>query len=174
MPTVRGLLYFYPIKANKNPSKTLMKDQQDTSSLHGNCLWVNETGVLILGKAASGKTGLTLAMINSGRGTLVADDQVIVYRADKILMARPPEAMQGMMQIHGIGIIDLDYMAPVQLHLIIQLVPHEDVPLIAEKREKEIEGLSLPLLRLAGHEASSADTLWLATELLKKKMLFKV
>lgn len=151
-----------------------MTNQQDTSSLHGNCLWVNETGVLILGNAASGKTGLTLAMINSGRGTLVADDQVIINRAHKILMARPPDALQGMMQIHGIGIVDFDYMAPVPLHLIIQLVPHEDVPLIAEKSEKEIEGLSLPLLRLAGHEAGSADTLWLATELLKKKMLFKV
>ncbi|MEC7092146.1 MAG: serine kinase, partial [Pseudomonadota bacterium] len=105
---------------------------------------------------------------------LVADDQVIINRAHKILMARPPDALQGIMQIHGIGIVDFDYMAPVPLHLIIQLVPHEDVPLIAEKSEKEIEGLSLPLLRLVGHEASSADTLWLATELLKKEMLFKV
>ena len=38
-----------------------------------------------------------------------------------------------------INIVDFDYMAPVPLHLIIQLVPHEDVPLIAEKSEKEIE-----------------------------------
>ena len=103
MLTVRGSLYFYRIKANKKPDETLMTNQQDTSSLHGNCLWVNETGVLILGKAASGKTGLTLAMINSGRGTLVADDQVIINRAHKILMARPPDALQGMIQIHGIG-----------------------------------------------------------------------
>jgi hypothetical protein len=47
-----------------------------------------------------------------------------------------------------------------------------DVPLIPEKSEKEIQGLSLPLLKLAGHEASSADKLWLATNLLKKEMLF--
>ena len=160
--------------ANYKPDETLMKNQQDTSSLHGNCLWVNETGVLILGNSACGKTGLTLAMINSGRGTLVADDRVIINRLHKILMARPPEALQGIMQIHGIGIVEFDYMAPVPLHLIIELVPREDVPLIAEKSEKEIEGLSLPLLRLAGHEASSADTFWLATELLKKDMLFKV
>jgi hypothetical protein len=60
----------------------------------------------------------------------------------------------------------------VPLHLIIELVPHTDVPLIPEKSEKEIQGLSLPLLKLAGHEASSADKLWLATNLLKKEMLF--
>jgi HPr kinase/phosphorylase len=149
-----------------------MTNLQNIASLHGNCLWVNETGVLILGDAASGKTELALAMINSGRGTLVADDQVIIEREHKILMARPPEGLQGLMQIHGIGIVNFDYIVPVPLHLIIELVPHADVPLIPEKSEKEIQGLSLPLLKLAGHEASSADKLWLATNLLKKEMLF--
>jgi serine kinase of HPr protein (carbohydrate metabolism regulator) len=149
-----------------------MTNLQNIPSLHGNCLWVNETGVLILGDAASGKTELALTMINSGRGTLVADDQVIIEREHKILMARPPEGLQGLMQIHGIGIFNLYNIAPVPLHLIIELVPHTDVPLIPEKSEKEIQGLSLPLLKLAGHEASSADKLWLATNLLKKEMLF--
>lgn len=149
-----------------------MTNLQNIPSLHGNCLWVNETGVLILGDAASGKTELALTMINSGRGTLVADDQVIIEREHKILMARPPEGLQGLMQIHGIGIVNFDNIVPVPLHLIIELVPHTDVPLIPEKSEKEIQGLSLPLLKLAGHEASSADKLWLATNLLKKEMLF--
>jgi serine kinase of HPr protein (carbohydrate metabolism regulator) len=149
-----------------------MTNLQNIPSLHGNCLWVNETGVLILGDAASGKTELALTMINSGRGTLVADDQVIIEREHKILMARPPEGLQGLMQIHGIGIVNFDKIAPVPLHLIIELVPHMDVPLIPEKSEKEIQGLSLPLVKLAGHEASSADKLWLATNLLKKEMLF--
>lgn len=149
-----------------------MINLQNLPLLHGNCLWVNETGVLILGDAASGKTELTLMMINSGRGTLVADDQVIIEREHKILMARPHESLQGLMQIHGIGIQNFDNIAPVPLHLIIQLVPYSDVPLIPEKSEKEIQGLSLPLLKLAGHEASSADKLWLATNLLKKEMLF--
>jgi serine kinase of HPr protein (carbohydrate metabolism regulator) len=149
-----------------------MTNVQNIPSLHGNCLWVNETGVLILGDAASGKTELALMMINSGRGTLVADDQVIIEREHKILMARPPEGLQGLMQIHGIGILNFDNIAPVPLHLIVELVPYADVPLIPEKSEKEIQGLSLPLLKLAGHEASSADKLWLATNLLKKEMLF--
>jgi serine kinase of HPr protein (carbohydrate metabolism regulator) len=149
-----------------------MTNLQNIPSLHGNCLWVNETGVLILGDAASGKTELALTMINSGRGTLVADDQVIIEREHKILMARPPEGLQGLMQINGIGIVNFDNIAPVPLHLIIELVPHTDVPLIPEKSEKEIQGLSLPSLKLAGHEASSADKLWLATNLLKKEMLF--
>ena len=149
-----------------------MTNLQNIPSLHGNCLWVNETGVLILGDAASGKTELALTMINSWRGTLVADDQVIIEREHKILMARPPEGLQGLMQINGIGIVNFDNIAPVPLHLIIELVPHTDVPLIPEKSEKEIQGLSLPSLKLAGHEASSADKLWLATNLLKKEMLF--
>lgn len=149
-----------------------MTNLQNIPSIHGNCLWVNETGVLILGDAASGKTELALMMINSGRGTLVADDQVIIEREHKILMARPPEGLQGLMQIHGIGILNFDNIAPVPLHLIIELVPYADVPLIPEKSDKEIQGLSLPLLKLAGHEASSTDKLWLATNLLKKEMLF--
>ena len=149
-----------------------MTNLQDNPSLHGNCLLVNEIGVLILGEPASGKTGLAFSMINSGRGTLVADDQVIIERVHKILMAQPPEALQGLMQIHGIGIVTFDYLAPVPLHLIVELVRHAEVPLVPEKSEKEIQGLSLPLLKLAGDDASSADKLWLATDLLKKEMLF--
>ena len=71
-----------------------------------------------------------------------------------------------------LALLTFDNLAPVPLHLIIELVPHTDVPLIPEKSENEIQGLSLPLLKLAGHEASSADKLWLATNLLKKEMLF--
>ena len=149
-----------------------MTNQQDSSSYHANCMWVNETGVLILGDAACGKTSLTLAMIVAGRATLVADDQVIIKRMPKFLSARPPAALQGMMQINGVGIVDFDHIEPVPLHLIIELVPSPEVPAIPEKSEREIEGLKLPLLKLAAHETTTADKLWLVTELFQRGKLF--
>lgn len=150
-----------------------MNTPPPSGSRHAVCLWANETGVLIEGPAASGKTELALNMILSGRAVLVADDQVIIERENRTLTARPPDNLKGLMQISGIGIAPFDHIAPVPLHLMIELVSPEAVPLMPEKTEKEIEGLRLPVLKLACHDSAASDKIFLATRLLQNGNLFK-
>ena len=59
--------------------------------LHGSCVALSETGILLLAPPGGGKSDLVLRLL--GRGArLVADDQVRLVTQDGELHAEPPEA----------------------------------------------------------------------------------
>ncbi len=76
--------------------------------------WRGE-GILILGPSGSGKSDLTLRLIDSG-ATLIADDLVEMKRADQqLLLSFPPEGpadLKGKMEIKGLGIMSVPAAPP--------------------------------------------------------------
>jgi hypothetical protein len=65
-------------------------------------------GVLLLGPSGAGKSDLALRLIDSG-ARLVADDRCEIFvRAGK-LCARAPQAIAGLIEIRGIGIIAMPH-----------------------------------------------------------------
>ncbi len=125
--------------------------------IHGTCLAVGEAGVLLLGKPGSGKSDLALRLIDgSGTGLsgivrsarLVADDQVVVRKADGRLMASAPAALTGKLEIRGIGIVELAAGGEAVLRLAVRLTPAAEIerlPDLARSR-MEILGLTIPLV----------------------------
>jgi len=123
--------------------------------LHANCVALGGVGVLILGKPGSGKSDLTLRLIDApgvglGRklvkATLVSDDQVLVrVRAGK-LVASPPKTIAGLLEIRGLGIMRLPYRKSVPLALAVRLTPATQIERLPEPRRFAIAGLSLPLI----------------------------
>ncbi len=134
--------------------------------LHANCVAIGGAGVLILGKPGSGKSDLTLRLIDtagSGLGgkplkaTLVSDDQVLVTRRAGKLHASPPKAIAGLLEIRGVGIVRLAYRKSVPLRLAVRLAPAaqiERLPGTANDR-LEIAGLSLPAIDIDPAAASA-------------------
>ena len=59
---------------------------------------------------------MLLRLIDRGFA-LVADDQVIIEDG----MARPPEALAGLLEVRGLGLFHLPYIAPARLRLIVLL-----------------------------------------------------
>lgn len=84
----------------------LEEELADETTLHGVCLEVFGIGVLIKGKSGIGKSETSLELINRGH-RLVADDAVIIKRVDNGLKATCPELTQHLMEIRGIGILDI-------------------------------------------------------------------
>ena len=75
--------------------------------MHGVFLDVLEIGVLIMGDSAMGKSELALELISRGHG-LVADDAVDIYRvAQSTLEGRCPELLQNLLEVRGIGLLDI-------------------------------------------------------------------
>jgi len=67
-------------------------------------------GILILGKSGVGKSETTLELIKRGH-RLVADDVVEISRvSEKTLVGRAPEIIRHMMEIRGIGFIDIKHL----------------------------------------------------------------
>lgn len=87
----------------------LEEELAEETIIHGVCLEVFGIGVLIKGKSGIGKSETSLELINRGH-RLVADDAVIVKKVDGGLKATCPELTQHLMEIRGIGILDIKHL----------------------------------------------------------------
>jgi HPr kinase/phosphorylase len=150
--------------------------------LHATCIAIGEQGVLLRGASGAGKSDLALRLINctavfapcgaparaGGRPIrLVADDQVIVWNRDGMLMARPPEVLAGKLEVRGLGVVDLDYLREIAIALVVDLVPADSIERMPElKQTIEINGVVVPLLALAPFQASAPEKLALALAVL--------
>jgi len=123
-------------------------------SLHASTVALDGRAVLITGRSGSGKSDLALRLIDRGF-TLVSDDRTIVRRDGERLVAAAPPQIAGKLEIRGIGIVELDWVADVPLALMVELTSDiERLP--DEDRERQLLGLSLPLVSIDATTASAA------------------
>jgi HPr kinase/phosphorylase len=138
--------------------------------LHASCVAFNNQAVLIRGKPGSGKSDLVLRLIDAEgfglsttprRATLVADDQVILTKADGEILASPPKVLQGKLEIRGVGIVELDWVSSIPLCLVVDLLNNEKIPRMPEyiELETEILGQKFPRLMLNNYAPAAAAIL---------------
>ncbi len=77
------------------------------TSLHGVLIEVYGEGILILGESGVGKSETALEVVKRGH-RLIADDLVEVRRvSEKTLLGRAPEIIRHLIEIRGLGILDV-------------------------------------------------------------------
>lgn len=77
--------------------------------VHGVLINVHGKGVLITGASGMGKSEIALELIRAGH-ILIADDRVDVKRTHGQLIGQAPELLAGMIEIRGIGIMNITQM----------------------------------------------------------------
>ena len=77
-----------------------------SDSLHGVLMSVYGVGILITGESGMGKSEIALELIKRGH-VLISDDRVDVKRIHNVIKGHPPELLEGMLEIRGIGVIDV-------------------------------------------------------------------
>lgn len=93
-----------------------------TSHIHASCVELSGKGLLLLGNAGAGKSSFALSLINRGF-TLVGDDQVCIFPDDGKLRAQPAESLKGLLEVRGIGILQMLYSSSCTIEYLIDLVP---------------------------------------------------
>ncbi|OGO93073.1 MAG: hypothetical protein A3F41_04260 [Coxiella sp. RIFCSPHIGHO2_12_FULL_44_14] len=78
-----------------------------TSSIHANLMVIDDVGTLICGSPHSGKSELTLMLLDRGH-RLVADDAVELQNKNGVLIGHCPAAIYGFMQIDFVGVINIE------------------------------------------------------------------
>ena len=118
--------------------------------------------MLITGPSGSGKSDLTLRLLDRGFA-LVSDDQTIVRRdGDRLIAAAPPN-IAGKLEIRGIGIIDIEAVKDMPVALLVELTSEiQRVP--DDSRERPILGVPLPLISIDAMTASAASKVALALD----------
>jgi HPr kinase/phosphorylase len=110
--------------------------------------------VFIRGASGSGKSDLAFRLIMQG-ASLISDDQVDLEKRQDKIHAGAIDAIRGLIEVRGIGLLRYPVAGPAPLKLVIDLVPREDVPRLPEMQALDILGVSLPLFRLHAFEASA-------------------
>ena len=122
---------------------------------HGSCVAFGDRGVLMLGRSGAGKSALALRMIGLG-AMLVADDQVELFPRDNDVYARPPEALQGLIEARNVGLLRSAFVPEVRIRLVIDLdtaeterLPQRRVIKLGAREVDLILGAGTPNLAIA-------------------------
>ena len=137
---------------------------------HASCVAFGRSGVLIRGASGSGKSTLALQLIDGEgfglgqkrlRATLVADDQVILQQKLRKLIASPPPALAGLIEIRGVGILPAKFKKFVTVKLVVELLPASSIQRLPNSKEIEIdiEGVLFPRIAIAAHDTAAAAIL---------------
>ncbi len=107
--------YRVPILRTSEPTATFISsvvkflnvELAPRTSLHGVLVEVYGEGILILGESGVGKSETALEIVKRGH-RMIADDLVEVRRvSDTTLLGRAPEIIRHLIEIRGIGILDV-------------------------------------------------------------------
>jgi HPr kinase/phosphorylase len=126
------------------------------ATVHASAVLVGARAVLIRGPAGAGKSRLALALIqaaDSGLLTfvrLVGDDRIELAASHGRLVARPAQALAGLIEVRGLGIRRLDHEPVAVVGLVVDLgvAETERLPGAAEQ-EVKVSGVILPQLPIA-------------------------
>ncbi len=131
-------------------------------TIHSSTVATDGRAVLITGPSGSGKSDLTLRLLDRGF-TLVSDDQTIVKRDGDRLFATAPPNIAGKLEIRGIGIVELERLNDVPVALIVELT--SDIQRLPDdSRERPILGVRLPLISIDAMTASAPSKVALALD----------
>ena len=102
--------------------------------------------LLIEGPPGSGKSSLALALIDRGAG-LIGDDAVTLTAKSGRLIASPPPNIAGLLEVRGVGLVQLPVANPAPVALILTLggplaerLPETPLP------ARSIAGVAVPVL----------------------------
>lgn len=124
---------------------------------------------MLRGPSGAGKSDLALRLIDAGGGNppgalggnpadiLVADDQVALTPDDAGgLIAAPPAALAGLLEVRGVGILPQPFLTRCPLGLVVDLSPTPAaVPRLPEPATVTLAGVALPRIHLWSFAASA-------------------
>jgi HPr kinase/phosphorylase len=134
------------------------------ATVHASAVLVGARAVLIRGPSGSGKSRLALELIHTAQSgllrfaRLVGDDRVQLQTASGRLLVRPADALAGLLEIRGLGVVQLKYESAAVVGLVVDLsdAASERMP-DPRQRQITIDGVTLPRLAVAlGHAALPA------------------
>ena len=137
--------------------------------IHGVMLNLYGRGIMITGKSGIGKSELALDLISRGH-MLVADDCIDVVRVHTNVLCSAPKLLKRMLEIRGIGIVDVTkmfganaYLNKCNLDFVIKLVNDYDSMEIDRlnpiNKTMDILGLEVPMLIIPVTEGKSLSVI---------------
>jgi serine kinase of HPr protein (carbohydrate metabolism regulator) len=129
--------------------------------LHASCVQLDGRGIVLLGASGAGKSDLALRLIDAG-AILVADDQLLVENGAAGPVGRPADALAGLLEVRGVGILRLTYCRISPLGLVVELDSSKPVTRMPMPATYDLLGTELRLLHLDPRSPSAVAKLRIA------------
>lgn len=126
--------------------------QLSSDLLHASCVAIGGRAVLLAGRSGMGKSDLALRLIDRG-AVLVSDDYTEVRRLHRKLYATPPARIVGKIEVRGIGLVEMPYLAEAEVALLVDL--DSEVERMPEAQTRRLAGVDIPAYALAPLEPSA-------------------
>lgn len=121
--------------------------------LHATGVVIDGRCVLLAGPSGAGKSDLALRLIDRG-AALLGDDYVELEAEGGYLIARAPLTIRGCIEVRGVGILTMPNVNEARVALIVELGAEPDR--LPDSKSRPVLGAAIPVVALAGHEASAA------------------
>ncbi len=140
--------------------------------IHGTAIAAGRRAAILLGPSGSGKSDLALRCLlhpltplTPDAVLLIADDQILIERRGAVLIARAPERIRGLLEVRGIGVIQVPSVArgAVPVALLVELTAADKIERLPDPPPRAaLAGATAPLLRVAPWEASAPGKVLIA------------
>lgn len=139
------------------------------ATVHASAVLVGARAVLIRGPSGAGKSGLALELIEAARAgrllfaRLVGDDRVRLQAVGQRLLVWPAEALCGLIEVRGLGIVPVPYEPCAVVGLVVDLAADAERLPEPDKRQVKVAGIKLPRLAVAAGAAALPPLLTMLT-----------
>ena len=147
----------------------------DTSiTIHGTTIARRGSAALLQGPSGAGKSDLALRALTMplqlpGEESpvlfqLISDDQTMITRTDNMLLASPPTTIAGLLEVRGIGIVDMSHHVDFAPLLLIATLSDGQVERLPQPEDETTTWLGLEIMTVVINpfEASAPAKLALA------------
>jgi HPr kinase/phosphorylase len=139
-------------------------------TVHACAVLVGARALLIRGPAGSGKSQLTLKLIEAAHSgqlpfaRLIADDRIRLEPCHGRLLVRAPDTLAGLIEVRGLGIRQLPYEPVAVVGGVIDLAA-PDAKRLPDQAGIEVAGVKLPQLKVATDQDPYPSVLaWLTSK----------
>ncbi len=132
-------------------------------TIHATAIALAGRAALIVGPSGSGKSDLALRCIAHPPGdlfpasaVLVADDQTVLEASDGSILASAPPSIRGKLEIRGLGIMTLPFVAQAPVALVVEPTGRDRVERLPDPWPcVTLGGARFPALRIDPFESSA-------------------
>ena len=143
---------------------------ETSEQVHATCIGLEGIGLLLRGPSGTGKSDLAFRMMEHN-SKLIADDCVNLFLKNGVLMAQAPYSLRGLLEVRGVGIIEVPYENNICVFGVINLVDSNQVQRLPNHQMETLLGIEVPSYQLNPWEISAIAKVRLVRNLISGSII---